>query len=79
VFAAWVSRTRLTEDVLQQFTSAISFGITHKRECVDYFRDKLPSSYDDCLKYLEESISYEFDNRKKLGLELFLSYLGNQP
>jgi chorismate dehydratase len=75
VFATWVSRVRLPDEVLRQFTLAISYGVAHKRECIDYFSDKLPTSYDDSLKYLEENISYEFDERKKQGLRLFLKYL----
>jgi chorismate dehydratase len=79
VFATWVSRVRLPDEILRQFTGAISYGISHKRECVDYFNERLPASYDDCLRYLEENISYGFDPRKKLGLDLFLNYLRTRP
>ena len=79
VFAVWITRADFPVDILQEFTLALSYGIEHKRECVEYFRNKLPASYEDCLRYLEENISYEFDEKKKLGLELFLSYLGQQP
>ena len=75
VFATWVSRIKLPDEALHPFIHSITYGIAHKRECIDYFSDKLPASYDDCLKYLEENISYEFDERKKQGLQLFLSYI----
>ncbi|MEI7663182.1 MAG: menaquinone biosynthesis protein [Bacteroidota bacterium] len=74
VFAAWVSRIPIPGDVLDMFERAIQFGISHKPECIDYFRDRLPAC-DNCLEYLENNISYEFDARKKQGLELFLSCL----
>ncbi len=74
VFAAWVSREKLPDDVLSQFTRAIAFGISHKRECLEYFRDKLPGC-NDCLSYLEHNISYDFDEKKKEGLNAFLSLI----
>jgi chorismate dehydratase len=77
VFAAWVSTTKLDDQFLQQFSLALKYGIDHKRECLDYFREKLPA-YDDCLGYLENSISYDFDDAKKKGLELFLKLLQQQ-
>jgi chorismate dehydratase len=75
VFATWVSRVTLPDEILRQFTLAISYGISHKRECIGYFSEKLPAPQDDCQRYLEENISYEFDERKKQGLSLFLKYL----
>jgi len=74
VFAAWISLNKLPDNVILEFNHALAFGVSHRRDCIDYFRDKLPA-YDDCLGYLERNISYEFDERKKQGLELFLSYL----
>ncbi len=74
VFAAWVSRIKLEDEAVDLFTRAIAYGVSHKRECIAYFRDKLPPS-ENCLGYLEENISFEFDKRKKEGLSLFLSYL----
>ena len=74
VFAVWVSRKKLPDDVRLSFTKALAYGVSHKRECIDYFRDKLPS-FNDCLSYLENNISYEFDQKKREGLEAFLSFL----
>lgn len=74
VFAVWISRKKLPDDVLSQFALALTYGITHKKECIEYFRDKLPDC-DDCLSYLEHNISYDFDSKKKAGLEKFLDFL----
>ncbi|MDP1622279.1 MAG: menaquinone biosynthesis protein [Bacteroidales bacterium] len=77
VFAVWVSRKRLPDDVIHQFTKAISYGIERKSECLEYFSDKLPEC-DYCLNYLEKNISYDFDERKKEGLKKFLGYINNR-
>ena len=74
VFAVWVSRKQLPDDILSMFNGALAYGIDHKRECIEYFRDRLPGC-DDCLSYLEDNISYEFDNKKKEGLNAFLTFL----
>lgn len=74
VFAVWVSRVKLQEEILHLFKQSLSFGVEHKDECLEYFSDKLPASVD-CLEYLEKNISYHFDSGKRHGLELFLSYL----
>lgn len=74
VFALWISRTKLAEEITGPFSAALAFGVERKAECLEYFRDKLPA-YDDCLSYLEENISFVLDEKKWQGLELFLSYL----
>lgn len=74
VFAAWVSRENLPVSQLAEFTGALAYGIRHKKECIEYFRDKLPAC-EDCLAYLEHNISYAFDSQKKQGLARFLAYL----
>ncbi len=74
VFAVWVSREKLAGDLLGKFSGALAYGIHHKAECIEYFRSKLPEDVD-CLGYLENSISFEFDARKKEGLSMFLGYL----
>jgi chorismate dehydratase len=75
VFAVWVSREVLPDEILKQFTMAVRYGIERKAECLEYFHDKLPAC-NDCLSYLELNISYDFDNQKREGLKLFLEYLG---
>ncbi|MCK9422433.1 MAG: menaquinone biosynthesis protein [Bacteroidales bacterium] len=74
VFAVWLSREQLADRIVNTFTQALTFGVTHKRECIEYFRDRLPAC-DDCLEYLEHNISYSFDDQKKEGLARFLKYL----
>ena len=75
VFAAWVSCEKLAEEDIIPFTAALAYGVNHKRESLEYFKERLPAC-NDCLGYLEDNISYHFDAEKKQGLDLFLSYLG---
>jgi chorismate dehydratase len=75
VFAVWVASSGVSEEILDKFNKALEFGIHHKAESLEFFKDKLPD-FDDCLGYLENNISYQFDETKKQGLELFLNLLG---
>lgn len=74
VFAVWVATGDLPEESLESFKDALAFGINHKIEALEFFKDRLPD-FDDCLSYLEKNISYNFDETKKQGLELFLKLL----
>ncbi|MDP4280909.1 MAG: menaquinone biosynthesis protein [Bacteroidota bacterium] len=74
VFAVWISRVPLPSDQLEVFRKALEFGVTHKKETLEYFKNRLPSGID-CLDYFEHNISYEFDELKKKGLETFLQYI----
>jgi chorismate dehydratase len=74
VFAVWLSKKQQPAIFLDQLNEALSYGLKHKAESLQYFKQKLPS-YGDCLSYLENNISFQFDERKKKGLELFLRYI----
>jgi chorismate dehydratase len=74
VFATWVSTKRLPANVLENFDKALEYGINHKPETIDFFKDSIPPGID-AVKYLNENISFEFDREKKKGLDLFLSLL----
>jgi chorismate dehydratase len=74
VFALWISKKVLPARDTQPLVKALEYGITHKLESLDYFRDRLPDC-GDCLGYLEENISYHFDEQKKQGLAKFLEFL----
>jgi chorismate dehydratase len=74
VFAAWVSKSRLPSNQLGQFNLSLEYGVNHIEETVSYFSDRIPPEVD-AFKYLKENISFEFDERKKRGLEYFLELL----
>jgi chorismate dehydratase len=74
VFAVWLSKKDVPPLLKEQLNQSLSYGIQHKSEALDYFKDKLPSS-SDCLDYLENNISFQFNEEKKKGLRLFLHYI----
>lgn len=74
VFAAWVSTKKIPAGVLENFNKALEYGISHKAETIEFFKDSIPQGID-ATKYLSENISFDFDTQKKKGLDLFLSML----
>jgi chorismate dehydratase len=74
VFAVWVMRNPIEPAVVTMLNKALGFGVSHKLESLHYFRDQLPEC-GDCLDYLENYISYEFDEDKRRGLKKYLDYL----
>jgi chorismate dehydratase len=74
VFAVWLSKKPINESVHKSLNNALKWGIDRKAESLDFFRDKLPNC-GDCLSYLENNISFQFDDEKKKGMELFLHYI----
>jgi chorismate dehydratase len=71
VFAAWVSNKKLPDDFVQRFNAANALGLQHLDEIVA----ANPFPYYDLRKYYTFHISYFLDQKKREGLELFLSYL----
>jgi chorismate dehydratase len=71
VFAAWVSNKKLPDDFVQRFNAANALGLQHLDEIVA----ANPFPYYDSRKYYTFHISYFLDQKKREGLELFLSYL----
>ncbi|MBS1574261.1 MAG: menaquinone biosynthesis protein [Bacteroidetes bacterium] len=71
VFAAWVANKALPTDFEPAFNVANSLGLKHIDEIVA--RHPFPDY--DLKKYYSFHISYKLDERKRKGMELFLSYL----
>ena len=72
VFAGWVAVSALAEKFIAEFNNALSWGITHKREAVDSL-PYIPVHKETAYHYLENFIEFEFTEKKRQGLELFLS------
>ena len=68
VFAAWVSNKPLPTDFINEFNQANAIGLDHIDEIVSALSFELY----DLKKYYTLHISYNFDERKKKGMELFL-------
>ncbi len=71
VFAAWVSTKFLPASFVQRFNEANAAGIP----LIDEIVAANPFPVYDLRKYYTLNLSYHLDERKRKGLELFLSYL----
>ena len=74
VFAAWVSTKKLSDDFIQQFDIANGIGLQHIDEIVA--KENYPLY--DLKKYYNLHLSYNLDERKRKGLELFLQSISTQ-
>lgn len=72
VFAAWVSTQPLDEDFIQLFDEANALGLKH----IDEIVATTPFDLYDLKKYYTLHLSYQLDDRKKMGMEKFLSIIG---
>ena len=71
VFAAWVSLKPLPPDFIQAFDVANSLGISY----IDDIVQSINYSTYDLRKYYKLHLSYELDERKRAGMQKFLSVL----
>jgi chorismate dehydratase len=73
VYASWISQKPMEPDFLEQFNEALQTGIAHLPELT-----KILPSIDgfDLNAYFSDNISYELDQAKWNGLNLFLEKLG---
>ena len=75
VFAAWVTTSEVNEKFIEEFNSALAFGIKNTDEAIQESAKKHPLNFD-AADYLKNKISYDLDARKKEALEMFLKYMG---
>jgi len=71
VFAAWVSSRELDEPFAEAFNRANQSGL----ESIPLLLTGLHSDFFDLRQYYTQHISYNLDENKRKGLELFLNYL----
>jgi len=74
VFAVWVSLRPLPTDWTEQFDAAQSIGLQQLQSIAEAAKY---SPYD-LYKYYSENLSYELDDEKRKGMELFLQKLRQQ-
>ena len=74
VFAAWVATRPLSSLFLQQLNEAFGIGMSNMDEVVALHENVYDASFD--LKYyLTKNISFDLDEEKRKGLDLFLTYI----
>jgi chorismate dehydratase len=71
VFAAWIANKKLPEKFITAFNEANGLGLQHIEEVIK--ENEFP--HFDLRKYYTSCVSYELDEEKKKGLNLFLSKL----
>ena len=73
VYAAWIANKKLPEEFIAAFNKANALGIERIEEVI---KENI-FTYFDQRRYYTSCISYQLDEEKKKGLELFLSKLRN--
>ncbi|CAN5381928.1 hypothetical protein BH11BAC1_BH11BAC1_17110 [soil metagenome] len=73
VFACWVANKDVDRDFVKRFNEALRYGLMNSETVVAEFKNETGTELD-VKDYLENKISYAFDERKKFAMELFLTY-----
>jgi chorismate dehydratase len=68
VFAAWVSNRKLDDSFIAEFNKTTAVGLSHLPEIAA----EMPYHLFDLQQYFTNYISYNFDENKRKGMELFL-------
>ena len=71
VFAAWISNKALDPGWVERFDQANAFGI----ENISLVLDNVPGIDMDLKRYYTRYLSYDFDEEKQKGLDLFLKWM----
>jgi chorismate dehydratase len=72
VFACWVANKEIDPEFIVEFNQALKKGIVNIPDVISENSDLLP--VEDLENYYQENISYPLNEKKRKGLELFLSY-----
>jgi chorismate dehydratase len=71
VFAAWISNKALDQGWVRRFNQANAFGIQN----IPRVLEQLSNNDIDLKEYFTHYLSYDFNEEKKKGLNLFLTML----
>lgn len=73
VFATWICNKPLEAAFVKDFNDALSFGIASMHEVINDLKSS-HGYHEGTEDYLLKSLSYNFDDAKNRGMELFLDY-----
>jgi len=73
VFACWVANKDIDRSFVKRFNEALRYGLMNSETIIREFVKESGAELD-VKDYLENKISYAFDERKKFAMELFLTY-----
>ena len=72
VFAAWITRKTIPEDIIFEINEALKFGVQHiDLVAKNYTHPNF--SIAEVQDYLQNDISYNLDTTKRRALDLFIS------
>jgi len=74
VYAAWVSNKELDTNFIAEFNKANEYGLNNLNEIAK----ENPFKYYDLRTYYKERISFDLDENKRTGMELFLIKIANK-
>lgn len=74
VFAAWVTTSDIDKNFVDEFNKVLDDGIKNIDEAIKESQITHPKNFDPG-DYLSNKISYNFDDKKREALQLFLKYI----
>ncbi|MBK7669112.1 MAG: hypothetical protein IPJ32_18280 [Sphingobacteriaceae bacterium] len=74
VFAAWVTTSEIDKNFVNEFNKVLDNGVKHVDEAIKESQITHPKNFDPG-DYLSNKISYNFDDKKREALQLFLKYI----
>ncbi|MGB1318064.1 MAG: MqnA/MqnD/SBP family protein, partial [Flavobacteriales bacterium] len=72
VFAAWVSTKELDPAFVSKFEEALNSGLSEKANAIETMHG---SANEELVRYVENAISYQFDDKKRQAMKLFHDWL----
>lgn len=72
VFAAWTANKRIPSAFLDEFNSALQYGLVHIEEVIKTLPPRNDFDYGD---YLRDKLDYDLDPKKRQALDKFLELL----
>jgi chorismate dehydratase len=73
VFAVWISRQPLPDNFEKSFQSSLVWGVEHREESIIMAVNPHITARE-LISYLKNDISYNLDEEKKKGMEMFLKF-----
>ncbi|MFN3940362.1 MAG: menaquinone biosynthetic enzyme MqnA/MqnD family protein [Chitinophagales bacterium] len=71
VFAAWFTRQQMDADIINMLNAALQFGVENIEDIAALIANASVSQ-SEMRQYLTQNISYNLDNAKRAGMQLFL-------
>jgi len=75
VFAVWAANRNTDSGFREEFNEALKLGVDNIHKVAEAFAGISVIKEDELETYLRKNIDYNFDERKKEALDLFLGYL----